>query len=59
MPRRRTSVKTNFPLIRAIVYFNANQDYDWRMDTVTDAYQAFKNLANDPFFGHRTAVTAG
>ncbi|MGH9040812.1 MAG: glycoside hydrolase family 26 protein [Acidimicrobiia bacterium] len=43
-------IKTEFPLIKAIVYFNANQDYDWRMNTSPEAYQAFKNLANDPFF---------
>jgi hypothetical protein len=43
-------IKTQFPLIKAVVYFNANQDYDWRMNTSPDAYQAFKDLANDPFF---------
>jgi hypothetical protein len=43
-------IKTRFPLIKAVVYFNADQDYDWRMSTSPDAYEAFKNLANDPFF---------
>jgi hypothetical protein len=43
-------IKTEFPRIKAVVYFNANQDYDWRMSTSPDAYQAFKDVANDPFF---------
>ena len=43
-------IKTRFPRIKAVVYFNANQDYDWRMSTSAEAYQAFKALANDPFF---------
>ena len=43
-------IKTQFPRIKAVVYFNANQDYDWRMSTSPDAYQAFKDVANDVFF---------
>lgn len=46
----QATVKTEFPLIRALVYFNANQDYDWRMNTSETAYAAFKEMANDPFF---------
>ena len=44
------TVKAHFPLIRALVYFNANQDYDWRIDTTSTAYEAFREMANDPWF---------
>jgi hypothetical protein len=44
------TVKSQFPLIRALVYFNANQDYDWRIDTSTEAHNAFREMANDPWF---------
>jgi hypothetical protein len=44
------SVKSTFPKIRALVYFNANQDYDWRIDTSTGSYEAFREMANDPWF---------
>ena len=43
-------LRTQFPRIKALVYFNANQDYDWRMDTSPASYDAFKAMANDPWF---------
>ena len=43
------SLKTDFPLIRAVVYFSANKDYDWRMNTSPESYAAFKVMANDPW----------
>jgi len=46
----RTTLKTKFPLIKAVVYFNANADYDWRMNSSPSASQAFKDMANDPWF---------
>lgn len=44
------AIKTEFPLIRAIVYFNANKEYDWRLTTSDSALEAFRRLANDPWF---------
>jgi hypothetical protein len=44
------SIKAEFPLIKAVVYFNADKDYDWRMNTSDSAYEAFKQMANDPWF---------
>ena len=46
----RQSIKSDFPLIKAVVYFDANQDYDWRMNTSESAYRAFKDMADDPWF---------
>lgn len=46
----KDTIKTEFPLIKAVVYFSANKDYDWRMNTSESAYEAFKEMANDPWF---------
>jgi hypothetical protein len=46
----REAIKTDFPMMRAIVYFSSNADYDWRLTTSDSALQAFKDLANDPMF---------
>ncbi|MGH8998932.1 MAG: glycoside hydrolase family 26 protein [Acidimicrobiia bacterium] len=46
--------KTRYPLIRAYVYFNADQDYDWRMDTSDTSTEAFRAMANDPWFNSLT-----
>ena len=43
-------IKTHFPLLRAIVYFHADKDYDWRLTTSDSALEAFRQLANDPWF---------
>jgi hypothetical protein len=44
------AIKTHFPRMKAIVYFNANADYDWRLATSDSALAAFRQLANDPYF---------
>ena len=44
------AIKTEFPLIRAIVYFHANKEYDWRLTTSDSALDAFRRLAHDPWF---------
>ena len=46
----RESIKTDFPLMRAIVYFSSNKDYDWRLTTSDSAIAAFRELAHDPYF---------
>ena len=46
----RQTIKKDFPLIRAIVYFHANKDYDWRLTTSDSAVNAFRQLAHDPWF---------
>jgi hypothetical protein len=44
------AIKTDFPLLRAIVYFHSNKDYDWRLTSSDSALDAFRQLANDPWF---------
>lgn len=51
------SVKARFPLMRALIYFNANQDYDWRMDTTSESSEAFREMANDPWFNSELTGT--
>jgi hypothetical protein len=46
----RESIKTDFPLLRALVYFNANKDYDWRLGTSDSAVEAFRQMAHDSWF---------
>ena len=36
--------------MKAIVYFSANKDYDWRLTTSDSALAAFRQMANDPWF---------
>jgi beta-mannanase len=46
----RESIKTDFPLMRAIVYFSSNKDYDWRITTSDSSVEAFRQLVHDPYF---------
>ena len=46
----REAIKSDFPLLRAIVYFNSNKDHDWRLTTSESAVEAFRQMANDPYF---------
>lgn len=46
----REAIKTDFPLLRAVVYFSSNADYDWRLTTSDSALAAFRELAHDPYF---------
>jgi hypothetical protein len=46
----RDAIKSDFPLMRAVIYFNSNKDYDWRLTTSDSAVAAFRQMANDPWF---------
>jgi hypothetical protein len=46
----RQALKTQFPGIRAVLYFDANHDYDWRVSTSPESLAAFRAMANDPWF---------
>jgi hypothetical protein len=49
----RQTVKTQFPSIGAVVYFDANREYDWRVDSSDSALAAFRDWARDPYFNPR------
>ena len=44
------ALKTKFTGIKAVVYFDANKDYDWRVTTSPASLAAFRDMANDPWF---------
>lgn len=41
------AINTRFPRIRAVVYFDAHVDYDWRIRTSADAADAFRHMASE------------
>jgi len=46
----REAVKTQFPGIKAVIYFDANKDFDWRVTSSPETLTAFRDMANDPWF---------
>lgn len=55
----REVVKTDFPLLRALVYFDVDAEHDWRIRSSASAIAAFRDLATDPWFVPRPdALTA-
>jgi beta-mannanase len=43
------SLKSQFPQIKAFVWFDMNKETDWRVNSSAGAQQAFTALANDPY----------
>jgi hypothetical protein len=43
------TLKTNFPMIRGLVWFDINKETDWRIDSSPAALEAFTRMANDPY----------
>jgi len=55
-----TELRTRFPAIRAVVYFNSDhrdfgRQFDWRVTTSPSALAAFRAFATDPYFSARPA----
>ncbi len=46
----RSSLKTSFPAIAAVVYFDANKETAWQVASSAEAQQAYVELAGDPYF---------
>jgi len=54
-------IKTQFPALRAVVYFNSSNPghpkfgtyFNWRVTSSKSALAAFKAFANDPYFEAR------
>jgi len=47
------TLKTRFPAVRAVVWFNIDKEADWRIDSSASALRAFRALAADPYFRAR------
>jgi hypothetical protein len=46
------ALKSNFPMIKGLVWFDVNKETDWRISSSTASEAAFKTMANDPYFAH-------
>lgn len=46
----RSDLKSRFPAVRAVVYFDSFTKYDWRVDTSSSAFTAFRSMGVDPYF---------
>jgi len=50
-------IKTNFPLVKAIVYFNSTSSTGDCVNTSSPALVAYRNLAADPYFNPDLSAT--
>jgi hypothetical protein len=46
----RRALKTEFPAIKAVVYFDVKKRYDWRVTSSRSAFRAYRAMARDPYF---------
>lgn len=44
------TLEQDFPLIRAVVWFDVNKEQDWRISSSAASEAAFKRMAADPYF---------
>ena len=44
------TLEQDFPLIRAVIWFDVNKERDWRISSSTASETAFKNMAADAYF---------
>jgi hypothetical protein len=49
----RRTIKSAYRRIKAVVYFNAERLYDWRLATSAAAVRAFSHMAHDRYFNRR------
>jgi hypothetical protein len=44
------TLRTSFPLIKCVVWFDINKEADWRISSSPESEAAFIRMANDPYF---------
>jgi len=44
------ALQQDFPLIRAVIWFDVNKERDWRISSSSATEAAFKRMAADPYF---------
>jgi hypothetical protein len=44
------TLRTSFPLIKALVWFDINKEADWRISSSPESQAAFIRMASDPYF---------
>lgn len=43
-------MKSQFPMLKALVWFHVNKENDWRYDSTQNSLNAFLSMAKDPYF---------
>jgi hypothetical protein len=51
-----TAVKSKFPSIAAVLWFDQKKETDWRFDSSTNTLNAFRVMAADPYFRPSSTV---
>lgn len=44
------AMKSQFPLIKGLVWFDVDKEQDWRYDSTSSSLSAFVTMAKDPYF---------
>lgn len=44
------ALKSQFPYLKALVWFHVNKENDWRYDSTASSLAAFVSMAKDPYF---------
>jgi hypothetical protein len=44
------AMKSQFPMLKALVWFDVNKEHDWRYDSSSNSLAAFIAMARDPYF---------
>jgi hypothetical protein len=44
------AMKSQFPMLKALVWFDVNKEQDWRYDSSANSLAAFITMAKDPYF---------
>jgi beta-mannanase len=44
------AMQSEFPMLRALVWFHVDKENDWRYDSTQSSLDAFVAMANDPYF---------
>ena len=44
------SLKSQYPVIKGVVWFDINKETDWRITRPTAALAVFSKMAMDPYF---------
>jgi len=47
---RIPTLKAQYPLFKALVWFDINKETDWRINSSSAALTAFSKMAQDPYF---------
>lgn len=45
-----SEIKSNYPLVKAVIWFNEKKERDWRIQSSANTTTAFKNAVSDSYF---------